>query len=111
VWITIVLIDGSWDLCGFGGSISSHLLDSESYNPSSQTNWNLQGILWSTVAPQLTQPGDLVCILFGGQTQSVLRREQDHILIVGETYVHGIMYREAITSVDLERETRTFEIR
>jgi hypothetical protein len=40
--------------------------------------------------------GDIVCILFGAGVPFILRPEDDHYLLVGECYVHGIMDGEAI---------------
>ena len=49
------------------------------------------------MAPYSAHVGDLICVLFGGQTPFVLRkREPEGYLLVGECYVHGIMDGEAI---------------
>jgi hypothetical protein len=53
---------------------------------------------------QGVMPGDLVCILHGGRVTYILRKEQDHYILVGCAYVHGIMYGE--TSHDLSDTTR-----
>jgi hypothetical protein len=42
------------------------------------------------------EPGDLICILFGGHVPYVLRPEGDHFLFIGEAYVHKIMHGEAV---------------
>jgi hypothetical protein len=57
-----------------------------------------------------TLPGDIVCILFGGSLPMVLRPVDDHFLLVGLCYVHGIMDGEALQGADLKKETRIFEI-
>ena len=42
------------------------------------------------------QPGDLICVLYGGQTPFVLRREDGGMFrLIGDCYVHGIMEGEA----------------
>lgn len=47
------------------------------------------------LCPDHAAPGDLVCILFGGITPYLLRPDQEGAYtIVGEAYVHGIMYGE-----------------
>jgi hypothetical protein len=48
------------------------------------------------LGPMATQPGDLVCVLFGAKVPFILRYEEDHYLFVGECYVHGIMRGEAV---------------
>jgi hypothetical protein len=47
--------------------------------------------------PEVLQVGDRVCILFGGDVPYILRPERDHFLLVGESYVSGIMGGEFIT--------------
>ncbi|KAE8447238.1 hypothetical protein EG329_010932 [Mollisiaceae sp. DMI_Dod_QoI] len=52
------------------------------------------------------QPGDLICVLYGGQTPFVLREvEEGRMRFVGDCYVHGIMEGEAL---DLGLETVDF---
>jgi hypothetical protein len=38
----------------------------------------------------------------------ILRPVNDHFLLVGECYVHGIMDGEALEGVDLERVSRAW---
>ena len=57
-----------------------------------------------------TLPGDIVCILFGGHVPIILRPVDGPFLFVGICYVHGIIDGEALREVDLEKESRTFEI-
>jgi len=52
------------------------------------------------IVPSYTEPGDIVCILSGGQTPFILREEEHHHLLVGECYIHGIMDGEAVTAFD-----------
>jgi hypothetical protein len=40
--------------------------------------------------------GDLLCVLFGGSTIQVLRKEADHYLLAGEAYVHSLINGELI---------------
>ncbi|RYP51281.1 hypothetical protein DL768_003378 [Monosporascus sp. mg162] len=50
------------------------------------------------LVPQGTAEGDVVVIFVGATVPHILRktREGDGFLLVGETYVHGIMYGEAV---------------
>jgi hypothetical protein len=59
------------------------------------------------LAPGKTRPGDLICILFGGQSPFILRKDQEQMIhqerlleifggdsmhhLIGESYVHGLM--------------------
>jgi Heterokaryon incompatibility protein (HET) len=48
------------------------------------------------LAPLLTEPGDKICILYGGQTPFILRHDLgDTYTLVGESYMHGFMNGEA----------------
>lgn len=64
------------------------------------------------MVPEESLPGDLICILFGGQTPFVLREVEDMsealreesivaggdgkiYVLIGESYIHGIMDGEA----------------
>ncbi|KAL8643480.1 MAG: hypothetical protein Q9226_008341 [Calogaya cf. arnoldii] len=50
------------------------------------------------LAPNATQAGDLLFVLWGGQMMHVLRRkEAGTIYYVGESYVHGVMDGELVT--------------
>jgi hypothetical protein len=62
------------------------------------------------IASYDTLLGDIVCILFSGSMPIILRPVDDHFLFVGECYVHGVMNGEALDGVDLEKDSRTFEI-
>ena len=45
-----------------------------------------------------TMPGDLICVFYGARTPFILRRNENSTTyrLIGETYVHGIMYGEAL---------------
>lgn len=56
--------------------------------------------------PRTTKKGDLICVLFGGQTPFVLRRDPQReglYRLVGDCYVHGLMHGEAL-SMDLDEQ-------
>jgi hypothetical protein len=48
-----------------------------------------------------THPGDLVCILKGGIVPFLLREDGDCYQLVGECFINGIMYGEALDRQDL----------
>lgn len=51
------------------------------------------------LAPPHAQVDDIICIFLGGQVPYVLRKESDKVYsLVGEAYVHGIMYGEYMKS-------------
>ncbi|RDW59557.1 hypothetical protein BP6252_12644 [Coleophoma cylindrospora] len=63
------------------------------------------------LVPDSTQPGDLVCLLFGGRMPFILRRIGGFYVLIGDSYVHGMMLGEAIK--DLKRglfHEQSFEI-
>jgi hypothetical protein len=43
-----------------------------------------------------TEPGDLIFVLFGGGVPYILRRQDSAFLLVGESYVRGLMGGEAV---------------
>lgn len=47
------------------------------------------------LAPRLVREGDCVAVCEGGQLPLIVRREGEHWLLLGESYVHGIMNGEA----------------
>jgi hypothetical protein len=63
------------------------------------------------LVPDYAEPGDLICVLFGGAAPLVLREEGDNYILVGECYCHGIMDGEAMQ--DFEKgilEARDFTL-
>ncbi|OJJ75593.1 hypothetical protein ASPBRDRAFT_37887 [Aspergillus brasiliensis CBS 101740] len=48
------------------------------------------------LVPAKAQEGDLICVLFGCSVPVILRKQDDHYIFIGESYVHGIMDGEAI---------------
>ncbi|RSL58747.1 hypothetical protein CEP54_007648 [Fusarium duplospermum] len=46
---------------------------------------------WMGLGPRFVQPGDIVAVLFGADIPYILRPVEDHYILVGECYVHGIM--------------------
>ena len=45
-------------------------------------------------------PGDLVCVIFGCSTPILLRKVEDHYVVLGEAYLHGMMNGEAIEGLE-----------
>jgi hypothetical protein len=59
----------------------------------------------------ILQPEDLVCVLFGGQKPFILRKVDDHYILVGECCVHGMMHGEAMEQLEAgEVEEEWFEL-
>jgi hypothetical protein len=52
------------------------------------------------LGPRLVEPGDVVCVLFGSQVPFILREVDDHYLLIGECYCHGIMEGEAMLGLE-----------
>ena len=42
------------------------------------------------LGPRVTQPGDLLTVVFGGKTPFVLRSVEDHFLFIGDSYVRDV---------------------
>jgi hypothetical protein len=55
-------------------------------------------------------PGDLVCIFHGGRVTCILRKEQDHHILVGCAYVHGIMDGEISHELNDTTRVQIFDI-
>lgn len=43
------------------------------------------------LAPPAAQPGDFLCILLGVRIPIVMRKVEDHNVLIGEAYVDGVM--------------------
>jgi hypothetical protein len=64
------------------------------------------------LGPKIMMRGDIICVLFGGKTPFCLRQQDDHYLLVGECYVHGLMNGEAMDMMDRgEVRKKMFKIR
>jgi hypothetical protein len=67
------------------------------------------------MGPFAMQENDIVATLFGGSVPYILRPKDDHYVLVGECYVHGIMGGEVIRDLqqkgELEKRTKLFNIR
>jgi hypothetical protein len=53
------------------------------------------------LGPPHTQPGDKICIFYNGHTPFIIRPRISNSsvnILVGETYVHGIMYGEQLNT-------------
>ncbi|KAF4833672.1 hypothetical protein CGCTS75_v003478 [Colletotrichum tropicale] len=61
--------------------------------------------------PMRAKKGDLVCILFGSEVPFVVRREAGgKYSLVGECYIHGIMYGQALTMAVIKDEDEVFSL-
>ena len=57
------------------------------------------------LGPQTCKKGDLVCVLHGSSVPHILRPQDKYYRYVGECYVDGIMYGEAIGDDEEDYET------
>jgi hypothetical protein len=48
------------------------------------------------LAPCRAEAGDIICVLFGSPYPVILRSQDDFYTVIGDTYVYGLMYGEAI---------------
>lgn len=63
------------------------------------------------LVPELTELEDKICILSGASVPFVLRQEGNHWVLVGESYIHGIMDGKAVSTFKASgREIEIFEI-
>ncbi|ORY63940.1 heterokaryon incompatibility protein-domain-containing protein [Pseudomassariella vexata] len=56
------------------------------------------------LVPYATQKGDVVCILEGGRTPFILRKEEEHYVMVGEAFIHGVMDGQFFDGVNKEED-------
>ncbi|KAF7672699.1 hypothetical protein GT037_009200 [Alternaria burnsii] len=59
------------------------------------------------LGPRCMQPEDIVVVLRGGLSPFILRKKVDGYQLIGQAYVHGIMYGEA---VELDRSRGKSEV-
>ena len=52
------------------------------------------------LGPKSLREDDVVVVLFGGKWPFVLREQEDHYIIIGHSYVHGIMHGEAVRDME-----------
>lgn len=52
------------------------------------------------LGPKVMEVGDFVRVLFGGKLPFCLRPCGSHYLLVGESYVHGLMHGEAMEMLE-----------
>jgi hypothetical protein len=46
--------------------------------------------------PEITQPGDVICIIAGAVVPFTLRRKEDGYVLLGQCYLHGVMKGEIL---------------
>jgi hypothetical protein len=62
------------------------------------------------LAPLKARKGDLVCVLLGCEIPLIIRRDGDHYLVIGESYIYGMMNGEVIQDVrDGKRQLQDFK--
>ena len=52
------------------------------------------------LVPSTTREGDIVCIFQDGRVPVILRAEKDYHVWIGEAYIHGIMFGEALRAAE-----------
>ncbi|KAE9373755.1 hypothetical protein N431DRAFT_315758, partial [Stipitochalara longipes BDJ] len=52
------------------------------------------------LAPGRADPGDLICVLFGGSAPFILRKQGNNYILIGECFCHGLMDGEIIQDLD-----------
>jgi hypothetical protein len=60
------------------------------------------------LVPDTAQNGDIICILVGCALPLVLRKVEDHFIVIGESYIHGFMCGEILNMEkrgEIKRET------
>jgi hypothetical protein len=55
------------------------------------------------LAPRHTKRDDMIAICGGGKLPLIVRKEGEHWVLVGESYVHGIMHGETWNEAKCER--------
>jgi len=51
------------------------------------------------LAPLAVKKRDCVCVLLGASCPTIIRRQDDHYLILGDVYIYGMMYGEVMQDV------------
>ncbi|CZR56554.1 uncharacterized protein PAC_06443 [Phialocephala subalpina] len=59
------------------------------------------------LAPQATQEGDKIVVLLGCDFPVIMRNLRDYWILIGEIYVDGIMYGEAMTELQSGKYTKS----
>lgn len=59
--------------------------------------------------PNDSKPGDIVAVIHGLPTPYIIRRKRENFVLVGECYIHGIMYGEALKFPGTTTETISIE--
>lgn len=57
------------------------------------------------LGPEVMEPGDLICILFGRQVPFVLRKLDDHYIFIGESFIKNLMDGEGLHSFENGEQT------
>lgn len=67
-------------------------------------------VTWESV-PRALEEGDAICIILGCNIPLLLREKEDHHLLVGESFVWGLMDGEAFDGKEEKCKTVTFRLR
>ncbi|KAI4162414.1 MAG: hypothetical protein LQ342_003980 [Letrouitia transgressa] len=95
------------------GSIERYIISAGSFSLHRRVYLTHNGFVG--IGPRMMRPGDEVCVLFGGRAPFVLRRMQDHHILLGDTYLHdeNIMWGNLTEGVRFRKQLpiMTYEIR
>lgn len=63
------------------------------------------------LTPVGTRVGDCVCVLFGAEFPMIMRPVEDHFVLIGEAFIHGVMNGEVMAELrDSKVAKRAFDI-
>lgn len=98
-----------------GGIINTAAWSQVAEQNALERNFAVGAVGYYVLAPPTAREGDLICVLFGGETPYILRKigdgKAETYQLVGEAYVHGLMDGEAITKAEAgELKGTTFKI-
>ncbi|KAL9611046.1 MAG: hypothetical protein Q9167_004293 [Letrouitia subvulpina] len=95
------------------GSVERYIISTRSFSYHRRVYLTQNGFIG--IGPRMMRPGDEVCVLFGGRAPFVLRRMQDHHILLGDTYVHdeNLMWGKLTEGVRFRNQLPivTYEIR
>ncbi|KAL2170368.1 hypothetical protein VTG60DRAFT_4954 [Thermothelomyces hinnuleus] len=92
---------------GFRGSVTGQKMDPvETFQMQASTTVAGRGFATTQrgyigLVPPVAQVGDLVVVIMGATVPHVVRKVQSGYLLVGDAFVHGYMYGEALRGTDI----------
>jgi len=100
------LIDGRRFMMSFHTRDGAHLSTQDCLNNTNPVLGAFVGL-----APNETAQGDIICVLLGCKCPVILRSVENHYILIGEAYIDGCMYGEALrTAANGSLKLQTFDI-